>query len=303
MTYLHESVLDIFPSFSREFEGYVNHMYLDVKNLVTTGTGNLINDVNSVANLPWRVNTDDGPSAPLAQILEHWNYLKDRPDLSKRHYKYAKDAFIQRFGCVLVMSDSSIDDLVEKKLLTNAAHAAKQWNNFPFWPADSQLAVMSMYWALGSLTKFPNCARLVAKEDWLGCAAGAPAKTTDKGWQAASYACKIKEEGNAGVITRNKANVMLFRNAADSVRYGLPVGQLLWPSVPIVTETSAEVLEKTETLRKGDKSPAVRLLQQKLGLVVDGSFGPKTEAAVKKFQAANGLKADGVVGSKTWEKL
>jgi peptidoglycan hydrolase-like protein with peptidoglycan-binding domain len=302
VTYLHESVLDIFPSFSREFEGYVNHMYLDVKGYVTTGIGNLINDVNSVASLPWRVGLG-GPKASLAEILEHWNYLRSRQDLKELHYKYSWGAFNQRFRHVLTLDDESIDDLVEKKLLANAAHAAKQWNNFPFWPADAQLAVASMYWALGSLTKFPNCARLVAKEDWLACAAGAPAKTTDKGWQAASYACKIKEEGNAGVIPRNKANVMLFRNAADSVRYGLPVGQLLWPSVPIVTETSAEILEKTETLRKGDKSPAVRLLQQKLGLVVDGIFGIATETAVKKFQAANGLKADGVVGSKTWEKL
>lgn len=303
MTYLHESVLDIFPSFSREYEGQVSHLYLDVKGLATTGIGNLVNDAASVASLPWRVNNEDGPKAPLAQILEHWNYLRSRQDLSKRHYKYAKDAFVQRFGCVLVLSDASIDDLVEKKLLANAAHAAKQWNNFPFFPADAQLCLMSLYWALGSLTKFPNCARLVAKEDWLGCAAGAPAKTTDKGWQAASYACKIKEDGNPGVIPRNKANVMLFRNAADSVRYGLPVGQLLWPSVPVVTETSAQVLEKVETLRLGDKSPAVRLLQTKLGLVVDGHFGPKTEAAVKKFQKENGLKADGVVGKLTWEKL
>ena len=35
----------------------------------------------------------------------------------------------------------------------------------------------------------------------------------------------------------------------------------------------------------------------------DGYFGPKTEAAVKRFQENNGLKADGYAGPLTLEKL
>ena len=36
---------------------------------------------------------------------------------------------------------------------------------------------------------------------------------------------------------------------------------------------------------------------------VDGEFGPGTENAVRFYQRANGLEADGIVGQKTWAKL
>ena len=36
---------------------------------------------------------------------------------------------------------------------------------------------------------------------------------------------------------------------------------------------------------------------------VDGKIGPQTREAIRQFQQANGLTADGVVGKRTWEKL
>ena len=38
-------------------------------------------------------------------------------------------------------------------------------------------------------------------------------------------------------------------------------------------------------------------------LEIDGGYWKLTAAAVKAFQAANGLKADGEVGAKTWTAL
>ena len=56
-------------------------------------------------------------------------------------------------------------------------------------------------------------------------------------------------------------------------------------------------------VRAGDTGEYVRLLQSALGIHDDGIFGQQTKAAVIDFQKHNGLKPDGVVGPKTWEKL
>ena len=56
-------------------------------------------------------------------------------------------------------------------------------------------------------------------------------------------------------------------------------------------------------LKNGSKGDDVKKLQEKLGVEAIGTFGPKTEAAVKAWQKANGLKDDGIVGDGTWSKL
>ncbi len=78
-------------------------------------------------------------------------------------------------------------------------------------------------------------------------------------------------------------------------------------------ETEAPTAETAEpepagaplVLRKGDRGEAVMLLQQtlkKLGYLAsepDGQFGSGTENAIRAFQRANGLTADGVAGKGT----
>ena len=62
------------------------------------------------------------------------------------------------------------------------------------------------------------------------------------------------------------------------------------------------------TLRPGSSGAEVKYLQRLLTnhgftLSTDGVFGPKTEAAVIAFQAANDLDPDGIVGPLTWKTL
>ena len=56
-------------------------------------------------------------------------------------------------------------------------------------------------------------------------------------------------------------------------------------------------------LKLGSEGEDVKKLQAKLGIEAIGKFGPKTDAAVKAWQSAHGLTADGIVGDGTWGKL
>jgi len=56
-------------------------------------------------------------------------------------------------------------------------------------------------------------------------------------------------------------------------------------------------------LKLGSEGEDVKKLQVKLGIEAIGKFGPKTDAAVKAWQSANGLTADGIVGAGTWSKM
>lgn len=67
--------------------------------------------------------------------------------------------------------------------------------------------------------------------------------------------------------------------------------------------TPGSASQTLPTVRLRSKGPAVKILQQQLGLNPDGIFGPITLEAVQKFQRLNGLTSDGIVGPKTWQEL
>lgn len=93
-----------------------------------------------------------------------------------------------------------------------------------------------------------------------------------------------------------------------------------WGYCPYLTydksSAPATAKEKTTTialpvLKKGSKGDSVKAMQHLLmaygynlgGYGADSSFGGATERALKAFQSANGLEADGSCGPKTWNKL
>ncbi|MDN4074247.1 peptidoglycan-binding domain-containing protein [Fictibacillus terranigra] len=71
--------------------------------------------------------------------------------------------------------------------------------------------------------------------------------------------------------------------------------------------------DKNSILRKDARGVEVKNVQYIINVLrsytdssvfdSDGIFGPKTEAAVKKYQKTHHLAADGVVGPRTWDSF
>ena len=80
-------------------------------------------------------------------------------------------------------------------------------------------------------------------------------------------------------------------------------------AVANVTENLPTVDIAADILRKGDKSDAVKTMQEKLIALgylsgkADGVYGNLTYKAVKEFQKANALSADGIAGKNTINAL
>ena len=55
--------------------------------------------------------------------------------------------------------------------------------------------------------------------------------------------------------------------------------------------------KKIRALSRGDKTAVIT------DRTVDGLYGDNTAGAVKRFQLANSLAADGIVGRDTWHRL
>jgi GH24 family phage-related lysozyme (muramidase) len=204
---MHQSVKEVFPDFSQRFEGYVQWMYLDIKGLVTVGVGNLIDPEPSALSLPFK--DASGQPANKTQISAEWRKLKAMPELAKKGHLACKAITELR------LTNADIDALVLQRLGANEVGLQKRFPNWQQWPADAQLGVLSMAWAMGSgfPVKWPKFSA--------ACDAG--------NWLEASAQCRMKEQGNPGVIPRNDADQLSFRNAHEVVTQGLAVGQLFWP--------------------------------------------------------------------------
>ena len=188
-----QAILSIFGEWSTQFEGRIPHMYLDVKGLVTIGIGNLIDPYSLAISLPFR-RFSDGARASVGEIRGEWTRMKGAIHLAKQGHTAARKI------ATLYLTPGDIDELVIGKVQQFENYLRRGFPRWDSFPANAQLGIMSMAWAMGPgfYLKFPSFTKACNAQDWV----------------LASKNCLMRTTNNPGLVPRNKANVKLFEAAA-----------------------------------------------------------------------------------------
>jgi len=145
---MRSAVANAFTDFTIEHEGYTPYMYADVKNLVTTGIGNLIDPIGAALSLPWK--RSDGSPASQDEIRDAWNTVKSHTELNQRGGGSYQGLTTLR------LNKQDIKNLVANKVSSNESILRTRFPGFDSWPSDAQLGILSMAWAAGPGFKFPK---------------------------------------------------------------------------------------------------------------------------------------------------
>lgn len=199
-------------------------MYLDVKGLVTTGTGNLIDPVGSALALPWQ--NSDGSSASQQQISDAWNAVKNAAQPGTVGGKdYANIKMAGQFAGLtsIRLSTTALQNLFNG---TASSFESTLKGYFPNWdklPAPAQLCIMSMAWALGP--HFPaNYPKFTAA-----------LKATPIQWDIAIKESYIPDTNNPGLVPRNAANKALLTIAQSMDAAGADLSLLPFDPASVVS--------------------------------------------------------------------
>lgn len=207
---MRQSVREHWIAFNQRLEGRFPHMYLDVRGYVTTGIGNKSDATTASLSAPtdpersashdlaqqlaWM--TDDGRPAADDQIDSEWNLVKSRMDLAPQGARSFRPLTSLR------LTNDEIDRIVFEKVDEMERHLKirPEFHDFENWPADAELWLLSMAWAIGPAFNIPHFQSRVAAGNW----------------DQAAAECRIQP--NIGTIAlRNDRDQQLFRNAAQVV--------------------------------------------------------------------------------------
>jgi hypothetical protein len=216
MTY--PSVLSAFQKWTEDNEGRLPYMYLDVLGKVTTGIGNLIDSVFAAQALPWKHGASGSLATP-SEVATGWAAVKALQDQKEASGRYT--AF--QNATDLRLSQSDVDNLFQSVLSDFTSKLKVGFPNFDSLPADAQMALLGMSWALG-----PNFA-----PGWPKFTAAVNASPPD--FLVASTESRIIN----GTVKRNAAQAFMLLNANSVSKNGLDPSVLHYPAAATALEGAA----------------------------------------------------------------
>lgn len=227
--------------FNTEFESDIPFFYQDVKGLVSIGVGLLCDPMHGTGALNLPLVKLDGTPAGRDEIAAEWLKIKSLPPDSRGRtaaqlgWTYAKP------HTTLHLTDEGLRFTFDRKLAQNLATLKRGFPEFDEWNADAQLGAISLAWAVGpgywspdaGARYFPKCTAAMRARDWF----------------TASTECFLPEESRIGGLRpRNKANRILFMNAAAVDQQGLDPDVLHYPRDLTKAESSAPPAVDNEVL-------------------------------------------------------
>ena len=208
-------------AFNAPLEGRVSWMYLDIKGLVTTAIGILIDPMEAALHLPWV--TPAGVPATRAEIEADWRAVKRQTSLARKGAGAA--ASVAR----LRLTPEGVEQVTLAKLDVMARALCDDFPALPSWPWEAQMATLSLCWAVGTALPrgWPRLTAALRAQDW----------TT------AAQECEIRSEGNPGVVPRNERNRQLYLDAAAGART-VPAPPPTGPTAEEVAALQAETFDQ-----------------------------------------------------------
>ena len=251
---MRDAVRNAFYAFNLPMEGAVPWLYQDVKGLVSIGVGILCDPIVLAMNLP--LVRPDGSPASQSDIVNEWRRIKQLPpNAAGQTAAQLGHTYARRFT-TLRLTDEGLRATLERKLDGMAVYLGrKRFPSFDTWPCDAQLGVLSLSWACGPAFHFPKLAIALQSRDW----------------ETAAVECFMPEERTiSGLRPRNRANRLLFRNAAFVEESGWSPDTLFYPKdlhAPVNLTADTEPPRSSETSRV--EVPAVRTPPLQSKTVVD----------------------------------
>jgi hypothetical protein len=160
---MHASVRAAWLAFTAPLEGVIPHFYKCISDCVTIAYGVRVEPVSVALHLPM-VHAADGRRATFDDIADEWHRIKAAPGLAKGGDRAAKPL------CQLRLTPQGIEEVTWHRLNEMVEALAERFPDWSSYPADAQLAIISLAWACGSSFDYPRCEAAIRARDWAAAA-------------------------------------------------------------------------------------------------------------------------------------